>query len=226
MTRTLIAGLAGLLLGGTALAQDTVDVGVIKTEDIHVVQKLLYPKAGRTELGLHLGWMPFDTYTTTPLASFTAGKHLSELWGVEVAVAGGYSLKNTTYKQLEGPAYGIAPDAYRFLGSAMVDAQWSPIYAKFNWRGNQIFHHDLYGLAGAGLTVEQAMMPDNSMAFAPTVGLGVGARVFTHKGNAVRVQIRDDLLLEKRVKTVDSKGTFLKQNVAVTVGWSMLGKKQ
>lgn len=222
----LTAAVAGLALCGTAFAQETVDVGVIKTEDVHVVQKLLYPKAGRTELGAHLGWMPFDTYTTTPLASLTAGKHLSELWGLELVLAGGYSLKNSTYKQLEGPAYGIAPDAYRFLGSVLVDAQWSPVYAKFNWRGNRIFHHDLYALMGAGLTVEQAMMPDASMAFAPTVGLGVGARVFTHKGNAVRLQVRDDLLLEKRVKTVDSQGTFLKQNVAVTVGWSMLGKSK
>lgn len=217
--------LAALASGSGAFAQETVDVGVIKNEDVHVVQKLLYPKEGRKELGVHLGWMPFDTYTTTPIASLTAAAHLSETFGVEVAAAGGYSFKNAAYKQLEGPAYGISPDAYRFLGSVLADAQWSPIYAKFNWRGARVLHHDFYGLGGLGLTAEQAMMPDHTMAWAPTAGLGLGARVFLQNGNALRLQIRDDVLIEKREKTEDSKGTFVKQNVAVTVGYAFLGGK-
>ena len=50
----------GLLLlfaiAGRAWAQDPVDIGVIKESDIVVVQKLLYPKAGRTEFGLYVSF--------------------------------------------------------------------------------------------------------------------------------------------------------------------------
>lgn len=225
MTRaqTIFLTLAALGLPSTALAEapKTLDVGVLKDSDVKVVQKLLYPKEGRVELGFHAGWMPFDAYTTTPVGAVSGGYHLSEMFGIELALTGGYSLKNSTYKELEGPAYGVAPDAYRFLGSVLADVQWSPIYAKFNWMGNGVIHHDVYFLGGVGGTFEQAMLPDNSSVVAPTVGIGAGARVFLGNG-ALRFQVRDDILREKRVKTLDTKGWFIKQNVAITVGYSMM----
>ena len=217
---------AAALASPAALAQETLDVGVLKNSDISVVQKLLYPKEGALELGAAVGWMPFDTFTTTPMASLRAGKHLSEELAIEGELSGGYSLKSYSYRQLEGPAYGIQPDAYRFLGAAMVDAQWSPIYAKLNWRGNKVLHHDVYGIGGLGATLEQAMMPDKTIAVAPTVGLGVGMRVFLKSGDALRVQVRDDVLVQFREKTEDTQGWFLKQNVSLTVGYSMMKRSQ
>ena len=74
------------------------------------------------------------------------------------------------------------------------------------------------------LSIEQAMMPDGAMAFAPTLGLGVGARIFLNSDRAIRIQVRDELLLEKRIKAVESQANFLKQNVSITVGYSILGK--
>ena len=112
-------------LSGTAFAQDAVDVGVIKNADVKIVQQLLYPKTGRSEIGFHTAVMPFDAYTFTPAAAFTYASHFAEDKGIEVVLMGGYGMKNATYKELEGPAYGVAPDAYRFLGSAMVDFQYS-----------------------------------------------------------------------------------------------------
>jgi hypothetical protein len=50
-------------------------------------------------------------------------------------------------------------------------------------------------------------------------------RFFLNQNSALRVQIRDDLLIQKRVKTADTQGTFLKQNVLLTVGYSRLSKK-
>ena len=215
--------LASSLLG-VAQAQETIDVGTIRDSDMHVVQSLLYPKADRNEMGLHAGWMPFDPYTITPVLNATYTMHRSETLAYEVALGAGYGLKNNTYRQLEGPAYGVSPDAYRYLGSAIVDAQWSPIYAKMNWQGNRVFHHDVYGLVGGGLTIEQAILPDNSMAFAPTVSAGVGFRVFTSGNRVFRLQIRDDVLIEQRLKTADTQGTFIKQNVSVTIGFSKLSE--
>jgi outer membrane beta-barrel protein len=218
-----VASLA-LSLGTQAHAQSAVDVGVIKNEDVKIVQKLLYPKADRLEMGGHLAFMPFDAFTFTPAAALTVAKHIREDLGFEGVLMGGYSLKNTRYTELEGPAYGVSPDAYRFLGSVMEDAQYSPIYAKMNVAGQRIFHHDIFFTGGLGATIEQAMQPDNSLAIAPTLGLGVGARVFTGGGYALRFQLRDDILREKRAKTADTQGWFIKQNVSLVIGISKLSK--
>lgn len=225
-TPALSTGLLALGMLATpavAAAEETVDVGVLKKEDISVVQKMAFSKDGKTEYGLHLGIMPFDRYTTTPMAAFTAGHFFSEAVGAELQLAGGYGLTNGAFHELTSDAYGISPDAYRYLGSAMLDVQWSPIYAKINFMGKKVVHHDIYGLAGLGLTVEQAVIPDHSMAFGPTLGLGLGTRLFMGKSSILRVQIKDDIFPERRVKTADSQGTFLKQNVAITVGYTRLG---
>lgn len=206
------------LLPASVLAQETINVGVLNNQDVSVVQDILYPKANTKEFGFHVGWMPFDAFTTTPLAALTYTSHRSEIIGYEFSLGGGYGLKNQAYRALEEPEYAIAPDAYRYLGSALLDAQFSPIYAKMNVGGNRIFHHDVYGLAGFGLTVEQAIIPDNDLAFSPTAGIGIGARIFLGGGRALRVQLRDDFLVQIREKTSSSQGPFIKQNVALTVG--------
>lgn len=224
-TATLLAAAAVLGLPATAAAQDTpVDVGVIKDSDRAVVQKLLYTREGRIEYGGHFGWMPFDSYTTTPAVMVTGGYHFSEELGAEVQVQGGYSLKNFTYRQLESDAYGIQPDAYKHIVGLSADAIWSPIYAKFSWRGKKVVHHDVYGLAGAALAIEQAFMPDAATTASPGVSLGVGMRFYLSQDSMLRVQLRDDVLVQQRVKTADSQGTFLKQNVLLTVGYSRLTK--
>ena len=214
-----------LLLSSTAKAQDALDVGVLRNSDVTVVQQMLYPKAGRLEYGGHLGWMPFDTYTTTPMLNFTGAIHQSETNAFELSIGGGYSLKNANYRILESPSYGITPDAYRYLGSVLADFQYSPVYAKINWLGRRVFHHDLYALAGLGLTVEQALMPDGALAFAPTVGIGIGTRIFLPNGDALRIQIRDDILYQNRIKTMDSQGWFIKQNVGISVGYVRLQER-
>jgi len=204
-----------------ASAQDAIDVGVLRNSDITVVQKMLYSKKGRNEVGAHFGLMPFDAYTTTPQVLISAEMHQPEVFAAGVQIGGGYSLKNATMRELEGPAYGIVPDAYRYLGSVIGNVQWSPIYAKMNWQGERVYHHDIFLLGGAGLTIEQAFMPDQSIAVAPTVAAGIGARIFTSTGNTIRVQLVDNILLEKRVKTADSQSLFIKQNAAISVGYTM-----
>jgi len=224
MMKRILTSLLSLALSGTAMAQNAVDVGVIKDDDVKIVQKLLYPKTGRSEIGAHAAVMPFDAYTFTPAGAFTYAKHFAEDQGIEVMLMGGYGMKNGTYKELEGPAYGVAPDAYRFLGSAMVDFQYSPIYAKMNVMGQRIFHHDVFLTGGLGVTYEQAIQPDATSAIAPTLGLGAGARIFTGNRYAVRIQLRDDILREKRSKTADTQAWFVKQNVSLVIGISKLSK--
>jgi len=209
----------------TAVAQDNpVDIGVIKDSDRSVVQKMLYTKEGRVELGAHLGWMPFDTFTTTPLVAVTGGYHLSEEWGAEVAFDYGFALENHSYRLLTSEAYGISPDAYGHMLGISAHALWSPIYAKFSWRGKKVIHHDVYALGGFASALEKALMPDATTAFSPGLGLGLGMRFYLNQDATLRVQVKDDLLIQNRVKTEDSQSKFLKQNVALTVGYTRLLK--
>jgi outer membrane beta-barrel protein len=204
------------------MAQDTIDVGTLKDKEIKVVQKLLYPKAGALEYGAVLGWMPFDAYTTTPVGGLTVAKHTSESIAYELGIMGGYAMKNGAMKTLEEPAYGVAPDAYGYVASAIADFQWSPIYAKLNWLGSSVYHHDVFISGGLGATYEKAILPDNDTAISPTLGIGLGSRIFLGKGKVLRFQLRDDLIREHRDKTAETQAWFIKQNVSVLIGFSML----
>jgi outer membrane beta-barrel protein len=217
---------AALLAAATpASAQDNpVDVGVIKKSDRSVVQKMLYQKEGRIEAGAFLGWMPFDTFTTTPVAGINGGYHLNEEWGAELAINGGLAMENYSYRLLSSEAYGISPDAYGHMLGISAHALWSPIYAKFSWRGKKVVHHDVYALGGTAFALEKALMPDASTAFSPGVALGMGMRFYLNRESTLRVQVKDDLLIQSRVKTEESQSKFLKQNVAVTVGYTRLIK--
>jgi outer membrane beta-barrel protein len=218
MIRTLtfaIGTLAALVCSAPAQAQDTVDIGVIRDEDITVVQKLLYPKDNRSEFGLHLGVMPFDAYLTTPNAQVSFATHFSEKVALSFIGGVGYGFKTGVYRELQSPSIGVAPYAYRYLGSALVGLEYAPIYAKLNWNGGRIIHFDVYFAGRAGLTMEQSVIPKGGTTLGPTISPAVGGRFFLGKGTAAKVELRDDLLVEYR-SLVD--GWKFKQNADVTLG--------
>ncbi|MCB9764285.1 MAG: outer membrane beta-barrel domain-containing protein [Alphaproteobacteria bacterium] len=222
MKRTLALLLSSLLLSGPALAQETVDLGTLRNDEIQVVQKLLYPKEDRTELGFALGVLAFDPYMIAPKIQVSFGKHLSEELEVEGQLGLGYGLGRSTYRELR-ESYFETPEAYRYLTSLTAGVNWSPIYAKMNFMGNRVVHHDLYVPVVGGLTVERLAWGPKHFAFAPTVGLGVGVRVFQGDKNLVRLEVRDDILIENRKQS----GTVaIKQNVGIHVGFSRLGDKK
>ena len=95
-----------------------------------------------------------------------------------------------------------------------------------NWMGRTVIHHDVYGTASLGASLEQAVLPDHAMAVAPGLGLGVGMRFFVNDKMTLRVQLKDDILVEYRAKTAESQGVFIKQNAAITAGITLLGKRK
>jgi len=217
--RTLTAALVALLIAPVASAQETIDLGVIRDEDITVVQKLLYPKAKRTEFGLHAGVMPFDAYVTNAVAQLSFNQHLSDQLSISVLAGGGYGFKTAVYRKLESPAYGVAPYAYRYLGGALGGIEWAPIYAKMNVNGSRIIHFDTYLAARVGVTLEQAVISGGGTALAPTLSPGIGSRLFLSRSTALRVEFRDDLMLQRRALT---NTTDFKQNANVTLGITFL----
>lgn len=201
------------LLASAALAQDPVDIGVIKNEDIRVVQKVLYTKEDKLELGAHLGIMPFDGKTFSPQLALTGTKHFSEQAGVEVQVGGGYGFLTAEYKQDE--SVGLAREAYRYLASVEADFQYTPIYAKMNLGNRRILHNDVYILGGVGATLEQSVFPSADITIAPSFPIGLGTRVWVKDNLAVRAELRDSLMAEYRVQSL---GWYFKQNTALTIG--------
>lgn len=208
-----------LTLFTAALAADTVDIGVIHDEDITVVQKLLYPKNDRTEFALNAGVMPFDAYLTTPNAQLSFVHYFDEKVGLTIVAGGGWGFKTAVYRKLESPAFGVAPYAYRYLGSALAGLEWSPVYAKLNWNGGRILHFDVYLPLRLGATVEQSVIPSGGMAFGPTLSPGIGGRFFLGQRTALKLELRDDLVVEYRSLTDSLE---FKQNANVTLGLGFL----
>jgi len=218
----LAAGVLCAGLSSSAIAQETIELGVLKDQDVHVVQDILFPKTGRLEIGGHLGWMPFDPLVTTPNAQFSIDKHFSEELALSVLIGGGYGLTTAKYKELTEPPYNVAPNAYRYLASALIGVSWAPIYGKMTARGKSVSHYDVFFSGRLGGTLEQSVIPGGGMTVAPTLSLGVGARFFLPNGNAIRVELRDDLLVEYRALTTN---WHFKQNAGITVGYTaFLGK--
>jgi len=215
----LFAPLVALLVSTSAFAQETVDIGTIKDSDIVVVQRLLYPKDDRSEIGIHLGAMAFDPFLFTPNLQFSFDRHFNERVGFSLMVGGGYGLKNGAFSELEEPAYGKTPYAFRYLGSLLAGFEYAPIYAKANLDGARVVHFDMYGVARAGLTLENSVIPGGGLSPSPTVSLGLGARVFSGRNMAVRLELRDDMLVQRRKLT---ESWHFKQNVNFTIGISRL----
>lgn len=219
--KRLFAALTLLFAPAAATAQETVDLGTLRNDEIQVVQRLLYPKEGRTEFSMGIGAIVFDPYMIAPKIQLTGGKHLTENLAVEGQLGVGYGIGNLTYRELGTAAYGIKPEVYRYLGSATAGVSWAPVYAKMNFMGRRVIHHDLYMPLVAGVTLERQAWAEKYFAPSPTLGIGIGTRVFQANGGALRIELRDDLMVQNRKQT--GAWTF-KQNVSLTVGYSRLSE--
>jgi outer membrane beta-barrel protein len=196
-----------LLATATALAAepepvDPVDLGVVRSEEVVVVQRLLYPKSDRTELGLGLGWAAWERYLTTPSVQLSVDVHRSESLAFSGVLGLGWGLPNGLHNELRRD-HDVQPYAFRYLGSLLFGASWSPIYAKASVSRRRVVHHDLFLAARAGATLERSVIPQGGMPVAPTISPAVGARVFLPNGMALRAELRDDIVFERRKLTGD-----------------------
>lgn len=217
----MLAVLAALLLAPCARAQDPVTVGVVKDAHETVVQPILYRKTDTTEVAGSVGLMPFDVYTVAPTVQVEAVRHLSESLGVGGVLGLGYGLKTATYRHLEADQ-GVAPYAFRYLGSVLAGVVWSPVYAKANLEGARIVHFDVYLAGRGGVTLERSVIPGGGMPICPTLSPAVGTRIFLGQDLGLHLELRDDVLLEKRKLTRSAR---VKQNAAVLAGVSFFARK-
>lgn len=224
--------LTSLILASSAYADDPVDLGVLKQSDIRVVQRRLYSQEDRLELGAHLGLLPFDLITFTPQVLLNGTWHFSESAALEGRVGGGYGLSTAFFEALQ--VDGTVPEAYRYLGSADVNFQWTPSYGKVSLLGKKIVHTDLYLSVGGGITLEQSLIPSDNNAdgegsdpatyptiIVPSIPIAIGSHVFLSGNSALRFELRDTMLIEHRVQ---SDTTWFRQSLGVSAGIVFYGK--
>ncbi|HJN75743.1 MAG TPA: hypothetical protein QGF58_17575 [Myxococcota bacterium] len=207
------------LFSSTALAQDTLDLGTLKNEEIVVVQKLLYPKTDKSEIAFQLGAIAFDPYMLAPKVQLSFERHRSETMSFGAQLGAGYGLGKRSYRELGGTAYGVRPEAYRYVASLTGGANWSPIYAKLNWQGVKVHHFDIYFPFVVGATLERLAWGEEYFTVAPGVGVGVGFRVFQGDNGVIKLELRDDLIVESRKQS----GTVVpKQNIGIHLGFGRM----
>ena len=182
------------------------EVGVLKYEDVAVVQRVLYPHEGRTEIGFHLGGHFFDPYAVGVLAGFDLTHFFKENAGLHIQIAGGYGGGNQHHQDLSsdiiGISYWLGNDARRILAGVTVAAELIPAYAKYNFFGKRVFHNDLYVLVGGTFYLGHGLLDssrDGSRLRAiPGPMFGIGVRVFTGPKLNVSIDIRDCISFEGR----------------------------
>ena len=200
------------------------EVGVLRNRDVRVVQRRLYVKDGRKEIGPMLGYQPFDRYTLGLLAGARFGIHRSELIGFDISIMGGYGFGNLHYQEITGPVYTggasgtrLATDAYRTLIGAQGGVEISPFYAKVAVNGRKIFHHEVYFNVGASVWLANELGVGR---FLPVFGpqFGVGLRVYATKNMMVLVELRDHVLF--RVRPIGEPGQVVQNQIWVNAGVS------
>lgn len=184
-----------LLVAAAAFAADTIDIGVLKNSELKVVQKQLYTKESKIELGASIGAV-MDGFTIAPALTLGGAYHTSDAFAIELQLGGGYGLETGFTTLLEGPAYGVAVEANRYLASGELDVQYTPIYAKMNFFGKRVVHYDVYGLIGAGVMLEQSVLPSADISVAPAIPVGIGARFWMGTGSFIRVEVKDQVCIE------------------------------
>lgn len=201
------------------------EVGVLRQQDVHVVQKQLFTKAGRAEVGFNLSGTWFDPYVVGIQGGFDLNLHKSEQAAFHLEVQGGWGFGNQHHAELTNDVFDVSlgTDARRILVGAAGGIQLSPIYAKFSLAGKKVVHNDIYFFIGAAGFLGQGVEP--GIGLTPLVGpsLGIGARIWINPKTTLRFDLKDHITIEKRAF---SGGVAPVNNLVFTVGVSALTSKK
>lgn len=205
----------------------TEEIGVLRKQDIHVVEKLLYSKAGRTEIGFDLSGLFFDPYVVGVQGGFDLNIHVDEWKAFHAEVIGGYGFSNQHHNDLTNDIFALGPslgtDARRILAGVSAGIQLAPIYAKFSLAGAKVVHNDVYFYIGASGFLGQGMEP--GVGYSPLIGpaVGIGTRLFVNPTTTIRLEFKDHITIEQRAFTERVEPV---NNLVFTVGVSSLGKRK
>ncbi len=159
---------------------------ITQEDRVKSVQRKLYLKRGRFELAPYVATSVNDPFYSKFGLALRGAYYLADT----LALSGRFTymsvLKNddvrTATRVFQSRIFYSVP-----IWSAMVDAEWSPIYGKVAFM-NSILHFDAYLLGGAGaVTTETSSLPNRGAAVA--ADLGFGARFVAKDFVAVNVAL-------------------------------------
>ncbi len=194
---------------------DLQEVGVLRNEDVRVVQKNLYVKKGHHEIGFMITTNPWDAYNAGVMAGFDLTLNPSENAGIEIMVQGGYGWGNGHWRDVTflgnaagGQLTSLGSDAARQLVGGSINLVWSPIYAKLAWGRQRVLHFDVYGTLGAHGFLAQRLEADGGFRGLVGPSVGIGLKFFLSRKTTLKVDLRDHISLERRTYT----GKFTARN--------------
>ena len=176
------------------------EVGVLRNQDVRVVQKNLYVKRGHHEVGFLLSTQPWDPYTAGLMLGFNLTLNPSE-----IMLQGGYGWGNGHWQDVTflgnsagGNLTSLGSDAARQLAGGSVNVVWSPIYAKLAWGRSKVIHFDVYGTLGAHGYLAQRLEADAGFRAVVGPSVGLGLKFFLSPKVALKVDLRDHISIEQR----------------------------
>ena len=191
------------------------EVGVLRNEDVRVVQKNLFVKKGFNEVGFIISTQPWDAYVGGVMGGINVTINPSEKAGFEFAVQGGYGWGNGHWNDVTflgnaagGQLTSLGSDSARQLVGGYANLVWSPIYAKLAWGTRKVLHFDVYATLGGHGYLAQRLEADGGFRAIAGPSVGVGMKFFINQQAALKIDLRDHISLEMRTYT----GKFTARN--------------
>lgn len=172
------------------------------------VQERLFQKARRHELSVLGGVYAADLLSSSYLAGAAYTYHITEDLGLEASF--GYSRAKSELVRILEDSLGtdlVEEDVpvYLYQGHLL----WTLAYGKLRWFGSRISRFDVNLALGGGVT-------DNRSARGITGSAGLGLKFYPTRYLAVRVDLRDQLLMQELLGE-----SRLTNNLAATLGLSL-----
>ncbi len=173
---------------------------------VSVLQQRFFSKGLRPEIGVFVGTMLNEVYTSTNTQGVKLGLSFTESWGVEAQYVM-TSIKDSEDRRVlnqqkflprEKPATGeddkyLTPDPEINPIDQIIDVNvvWLPFYGKMNLLDRLLVYTDLYFTAGvSSVTSDQGVLP--------AILLGAGQKFYLLKAWSFRLDFRDRTYVEKR----------------------------
>lgn len=201
--------LATLLVApGSAVSQtknkDTnTSIGSYRKEGIDVVQRRIFRKKGRAEIGFDLGINADNQFLFYEFVQIRPTFHIKEGLAIEASYSRVFNQERAIIKDLQnvpcppnlivtdlmmnpvstcGVDLDPAPDPAKNVYFANLI--FSPIYGKFAIFSKKIYHFDWYFVAGAG-------MFDNERSQRFGINVGTGLKIFLNQSTAFKLDFRN-----------------------------------
>lgn len=152
------------------------------------------------ELELAVALLPEDAFYkgVAPELSYTF--HFTDSWSFEAR--GAYSVDFDTGLKQQLLELGTQPTAFQETRLFITgDVVWSPIYIKGTLTNRSVMHGEIYFALGGG-AFEEVATGSNLGNFYPAPNLGVGIRFFLSKIWSLRLDVRDNVLIDQNFDNV------------------------